>query len=351
MQETIKIAFCWSDISGYMIACWKALAAQPEIKLRIYAFGNNEQTDFNLQLAEGLDLQWVERSPDKKRLQRNVSEFSPDVAVLCGWFVPAYRHLATTESLKNRTKFVLAMDTPWWGTLRQQLARMALRGFVRKMDAVLTSGERSYQYARRLGAKNIYKFQYGVDVAKLSHNLAERPKRPWPKRFLYVGRYAQEKGISILMDAYRQYRNQSNDPWELHTCGKGYLENLLQGEGLINHGFVQPAEMDRIWQSSGCLILPSSFDPWPLIVVEACAAGLPVICTHESGSQVEVVKTWWNGLVIPAESKTSLSEAMFWMENNADDLEEMGERSLEQAKPYKADVWARKITNMIEEIL
>ncbi|MEQ8879857.1 MAG: glycosyltransferase family 4 protein [Cyclobacteriaceae bacterium] len=346
MPEALRIVFCWSDISGYMAACWKALAAHPEVDLRIYAFGNNDETNFNPELTKGLDILWVDRSPDQKKLEEEVCEYAPDVIVLCGWFVPAYRKLPSSNKLKL-TKFVLAMDTPWWGTLRQQLGRFALRGFIQKMDAVLTSGERSYQYARRLRAKNIYKFQYGVDVDRLSLNLKARRQKPWPKRFLYVGRYAPEKGIPLLMEAYREYRNQSEDPWELQACGKGLLEHLVKGDGVTNHGFVQPDEMDKTWQSSGCLILPSTFDPWPLIVVEACAAGLPVIVTHESGSQVEVVKTFWNGLVIPANDEKSLMEALLWIEKHHDRLPEMGKLALTQARPFAADAWADKLSDLI----
>ncbi|XOV91147.1 MAG: glycosyltransferase family 4 protein [Bacteroidota bacterium] len=348
MSKAIRIIFCWSDISGYMAACWKALSAQPQVELRIFAFGNNQETDFNFKLTEGLDIHWVDRDPDSKELQSQVSEFKPDVIILCGWFVPAYRQIATVPTLQNKVKFILAMDTPWWGTWRQQIGRIALKSFIRKMDAVITSGERSYQYASRLGAKNIAKIQYGVDVSSLQQHLEIRKRNPWPNRFLFVGRYAEEKGIRLLMAAYQTYRENTDAPWELITCGKGPLEFLITGEGVINLGFVQPNEMDKVWQQAGCLVLPSSFDPWPLIVVEACAAGLPVICTHESGSQVEVVKMFWNGLVIPANSQESLVEALLYMDNHIEELSTWGDRSFEQARPYSSKIWADKIIQLIE---
>lgn len=330
-----------------MAACWKALAAVPDIELYVYAFGNNNETDFDLSLTASLNITFVERDPDFKELNKQMHVINPEVIVLCGWFVPAYRKLGSQKSLRSSTRFILAMDTPWLGTIRQYLGILALRGFMKKMNAVITSGERSYQYAYRLGARSVTKIQYGVNVDNLQINLVERLKFTWPKRFLFVGRYAPEKGIHLLIDAYNAYRQKVTDPWELHTCGKGPLEGLLEGEGIINHGFVQPDEMQSIWKSVGCLILPSSFDPWPLTLVEACAAGLPVICTHKVGSQVEVVKMYWNGLVINDKDSSELTNSLVWAHRNRDTLPEMGKRSLVQAEPYSAKVWAKKILSLL----
>ncbi len=333
-----------------MSACWKALSAQAGVELRVYAFGNNQETAFDLGLTKGLDIHWVSRTPNKKELLQEVISWEPEVIVLCGWFVPAYRNLAFAKEFRTRPSFILTMDTPWQGTGRQQIGRLLLKNFISKMAAVMTSGERSYQYARRLGAHHIAKVQYGVDAAQLKVNYETRKRKQWPRKFLYIGRYAAEKGIDLLIPAYQNYRLKSEDPWELHTCGKGQIESLIQGEGIVNHGFVQPGSMNEVWQEAGCLVLPSTFDPWPLIVVEACAAGLPVICTHASGSQVEVVKMYWNGLVINENSVRAIAEALHWMHENHDSLPEMGRRSIHQAAPYEAKVWSEKFLHLISGI-
>lgn len=345
-----KILFCWSDISGYMVACWKALDRLDDIEVQIIAFSQSKQTSFENKMTEGLKITFVDREPEYKTIESTTEKFDPDVIVLCGWFVPAYKKLADKKSLLRHSTFILAMDTPWWGRPKQQVAPYFLRSFVKKMQAVITSGERSYQYAQRLGAKKIFKIQYGVDALMLKEAYLERKKTAWPKRFLFVGRYAQEKGIDILMKAYTSYRQASQDPWPLDTCGKGELENLLNEEGVNNHGFVQPIEMKKIWRDAGCLILSSTFDPWPLIVVEACAAGLPVIATHASGSQVEVVKMYYNGLVVNEGDSADLKKAMLWIQDHYHNLPKMGSRSLAQAEPYEAIIWAEKFMNMCESL-
>jgi glycosyltransferase involved in cell wall biosynthesis len=348
MSTIKKVLFCWSDISGYMVACWKALNQMDSIDLHMIAFEKSDQTAFQKEMTSELTIRFVNREPKPETISAMASQINPDVIVLCGWFVPAYKKLADDATLKENTKFILAMDTPWWGKSRQQLAPYVLKSFVKKMDAVITSGERSYQYAQRLGSKTIFKIQYGVDALKLKEAYYERIKSDWPKRFLFVGRFAEEKGIDVLVKSYREYRKEVTHPWPLDACGQGPLVDVLAIEGITNHGFVQPLDMIKNWEQAGCLVLASTFDPWPLIVVEACAAGLPVIVTHASGSQVEVVKVFYNGLVITEGSIEDLKNAMIWMHEHYNALSAMGYRSLSQAAPYDAQIWAQKFNYMLE---
>ena len=62
-----KVVFCWSDISGYMTACWRELQALAGIKLFVIAFQARTQTAFADELMQGiphrlLDLSERERA-------------------------------------------------------------------------------------------------------------------------------------------------------------------------------------------------------------------------------------------------------------------------------------------------
>ncbi len=336
-----KVVFCWSDISGYMVACWKALS-QAGVEVHVFAFERSKETSFDNSIAKGINVQFVERSPSFDQLRLDIIKINPDVLVLCGWFVPAYRKLFSAKSYLKDVKIIMAMDTPWLGTWRQRMGLLLLRKIISQVDCVLTSGERSYQYAKRIKSRRIIKGQYGVDVSKLKETLRFRKEAHWPRKFLFVGRYVEEKGIRQLVEAYKKYFALKPEAWELHACGQGPLKGLLSEEGIKDYGFVQPDDMLKVWSDSGCLIIPSSFDPWPLIVVEACAAGLPVICTHASGSQVEVVKMYWNGLVINENSVEDLFDALCWIHENEKQLPQMGMNSVAQAEPYSAQAWAHR---------
>jgi glycosyltransferase involved in cell wall biosynthesis len=349
-----KVVFCWADISGYMTACWRALQAIPEIEVFIIAFQARTQTAFADELMQGiphrlLDLQ--ERNKPEL-IEQLVSQENPDVVVLCGWFHSPYRQLAFSPRLQN-VSFIMGMDTPWWGNWKQYLAPLMLRSYLRRMAHVVVTGERSWQYARRLGIplKNISLGLYGIDYQVWSPLWEERQRSSWPRSFLFVGRYSHDKAIDILADAYQQYRLEVQDPWNLICCGKGELDSKLESQpGIDNLGFVQPNEMKDVWLNAGDFLIPSRFDPWPLALVEAAAAGLPVVCTQVCGSSVEVIRSGYNGLIIPADDTHALTKALLRIHNSDHDLPVWGKRAQVLAQAYSAEIWAERWLNIIKSV-
>jgi glycosyltransferase involved in cell wall biosynthesis len=350
-----KVVVCWSDISGYMAACWRALAAIPEIELFVIAFQAQTQTVFSDDLMKGIPCRLLNlEERDKPALiEQLVLKQHPDVVVLCGWFHKPYRQLAFSPRLQD-PKLIMCMDTPWWGNWKQYLTPWIFRSYLQRMAHFVVNGERSWQYARRLGVpiQNISSLgMCGVDYQTLSPLLSERSRSSWPRSFLFVGRYSQEKAIDILVAAYQEYRLQIPDPWNLVCCGKGELEFQLQAQpGIENRGFVQPSEMQDIWLKAGAFLLPSRFDPWPLALVEAAAAGLPVVCTQVCGSSVEVIRSEYNGIVIPVDDSHALAQALVKIHHNYEDLPIWGQRVQHFAEPYGAEPWAKRWLSIIEKL-
>ena len=63
----------------------------------------------------------------------------------------------------------------------------------------------------------------------------------------------------------------------------------MQGiEGVTDIGFVQPSRQPTVFSEHSAFILASHFDPWPLVIVEAAAAGLLIACTTACGSSDEI---------------------------------------------------------------
>lgn len=340
-----NVVFCWSDISGYMAACWRSLQQQPDINLKVVAFQARSETAFADELMEGIPCRLLdpEERQNSQLIKQTVLEAHPDIVVLCGWLHKPYRQLAFDPDLCH-VKFMMGMDTPWQGTWKQQFAPFALRAYIQRMAKVVVSGERSWQYAQRLGVPNaaIAKGLYSIDYKAWQLIWHQRTQKDWPRSFLFVGRYIHKKAIDHLVKAYQIYRTQVADPWPLVCCGQGPLEGLLQNQsGIKNYGFVQPADMLLLWQNAGAFLLPSRFDPWPLALVEAGASGLPIVCTDACGSAVEVVRSGYNGFIIPPDNLEQLVKALVKIHQRYDVLPQWGQRSQQLAAPYDAEVWAQ----------
>ena len=337
-----------------MAASWRALHQLPDINLHIIAFQACTQTAFSDQLMQGISCHLLDlKERQNARLIKDlVTAAKPDIIVISGWLHSPYRQLTFAPELSH-VPFVMGMDTPWWGTWKQYFAPYLLRSYLKRMERVMVAGERSWQYAYRLGIQpqKIIRGLYGVDYDTWSPLWAQRLEQGWSRSFLFIGRYAQDKAIDVLVKAYSKYRSQVSDPWKLVCCGKGEMASQLEGQiGINNQGFMQPTEMPDLWRDAGALILPSRFDPWPLSLVEAAATGLPIICTDACGSAVEVVRPGYNGLVIPPEDPQALTQAILTLHHNYTNLPTWGKRSQQLAAPYGAKIWAQRWQELINDI-
>lgn len=358
----MKIVVCWSNISGYMAACWRELAARPGVDLFVLAFGKLEgwDTAFNSRnIMEGIPhrLLSAKEQTDAKLVRQTVLAERPDVVFISGWSHSAYRRLVLNPTFSH-IRFVLCMDNPRRYTLRQTLGKIKLRRFLQRIDCVFVPGERSWQLAKYLGMeeKQIKRgCTYGVDYARFSplYHKRESLDNGWPRRFLFIGRYVEIKGIEVLLTAYEQYRRSVEDPWPLICCGMGPMaEKIRYTEGATDKGFQQPDAIRELFLlNSGVLVLPSLHDAWPLTIVEGCAAGLPIVCSEACGSAVELVRPYYNGLTTPTADPDALTKSLSWMHEHHDELPEMGRRSIGMAAPYSAEYWADRVLNAVEEIL
>ncbi len=356
----MRIVICWASISGYMAACWRALAATPGVELLIVCprSGNPGSADFSASIVQGLNCRIVteEQAADFEFVGGVVTEYRPQVVVIGGWLFPAFVQLASHPPLQG-ARFILAIDTPYRGTLRQHLGRFAHRRFFGRIDRVVVAGERAWQLARRLGfgESKIQRGTYGVDYDRLLPLFSRRLEQPggWPRRFLFMGRYHEQKGIVHLLEGYSRYRAAVSDPWPLTTCGAGPLTDLVRKAnppGVTDQGFVQPPDQPAVLVSHGAFVLASVNDPWPLVVVESCAAGLPVLCTEACGSAVELVRTYYNGLTCATADPDALAAGLRWLHEHDDLLPEFGRRSTLFAAAYSAEQWAIRWSQMWADV-
>lgn len=354
----MKVVICWTHISGYMTSCWRALSALGDVDYALLAFQSNTggSIAFEDSLVQGLPVRLLTpaEQADAALVRSLVLAHKPDIVVIPGWFHAPYVALARGPELSH-AKFIMTMDTPRRDTLRQRLGRFKIAWLINRLSRIFVAGERAWQLAKVLGAPEtkIRRGMYGVDYAALSPLLEQRLNQPggWPRKFLFTGRYVEDKAIDILMDGYARYRARSRDPWPLTCCGAGPLAHLLTGrEGVTNLGFVQPSDQHRIMAEHGVFVLPSRYDPWPLAIVEAAAAGLPVVHSEACGSAVEVVRNYHSGRGIATGDVDALADALLWCDSHADESPEMGRHAQPLAEPYSAQAWALRWRAVFNEL-
>jgi len=129
----------------------------------------------------------------------------------------------------------------------------------------------------------------------------------------HVGRFAPPKNHALLIEAFAQVR--SDAPLYLLLVGSGELENAVREQvaGLGLQGRVRflgvRADVADILRASDVFVLSSRWEGNPMSVMEAMAAGLPVVSTAVGGVP-ELVREGETGLLVPSEDAGALAQAL-----------------------------------------
>jgi glycosyltransferase involved in cell wall biosynthesis len=146
----------------------------------------------------------------------------------------------------------------------------------------------------------------GIDPGKL---LASRPKQP--RRILVVARMLRRKGVRYVLEALQ------GDPgeYELNVVGDGpefpALRSLAERLGVKAQftGWLDNAspELRGLYETSSVFVLASEAENFPVVLLEAMAAGLAIVTTHATGC-AEVVGD--AALLVPPRDAPALRAAL-----------------------------------------
>jgi glycosyltransferase involved in cell wall biosynthesis len=132
---------------------------------------------------------------------------------------------------------------------------------------------------------------------------------------LFVGRLSGEKGVDLLVGAWRRVRPSG---LRLLVVGEGPLRADLErhgSQGVSFLGQVAPADVRRLMLSARALVFPSVwYEGQPLVLLEALAAGLPILA-HDTGGVIETagdgahrVESWEESLTEILRIETTLDD-------------------------------------------
>lgn len=340
-----RIVFLYTELAEYIKVCMDRLAASG-VEVHVFAYPVNPEAPFQFDF-ENTDCAYYQRSDfSDSELAEKVKKLDPQAIVCSGWVDKGY--LNVCRKMKKDCRTVLALDTQIEGGLKAQLSFSRAKALYRSIftDAWVP-GEPQLQYAKKLGFKTdrIFTGFYTADVSKWGKLGAELPLKPFPKRFVFVGRYVDFKGVNELWDAFERI---AGSGWELFCAGQGILfPKRKEYPGIHHLGFVQPVDLDKFVAAGGVFILPSHKEPWGVVLHEFAAAGYPLISSSKVGAATAFLEPGKNGYLFEPGSTDELEKVLLAITELTDDtLIEMGRRSKELAARISIDSWlitARKI--------
>jgi len=230
---------------------------------------------------------------------------------------------------------------------------------IRNADLLTSIGSSTRREYKAIGARsaNIVDIPNGVDCKRFESDYEDvRVKLnldPGAKLLLSVGRYHPKKGYEYLVEAMPEIaKNCENVKCLLVGKRLDTLKPLIEKKGIqnsillveeqaFNPGSNSAIDLKKmpndflynIYRSSDLYISPSLIEGFALTIIEAMAAGLPIVATQVEGNE-DAVKNGQNGLFIPPKNPEALAKCVIELVNNDARRAVYAKKSKEMSEKY-----------------
>lgn len=259
-----------------------------------------------------------------KRMGEALEAVAPDVVLSQGFCVwqgigrfseKLITHPHGLEMFQGLTRKERALGAPF---------RMALRHIVRRSHAVVSLGGKLtgiLEGVARGSACKVVVIPNAVDVPEEEGALGSAHDKsnnatdhvPGPLVLLFVGRFAFNKGIDVLLEvAKRLVAEGKGNEVRFDLAGTGPLYQGIKAEGVPPNvsllGRVDDAELVSLYSTCDALVLPTRFEGMPTVVLEAMAQAKPVFVSDVGATAEQVDRL--NGYLLPPGDVEALHQAI-----------------------------------------
>lgn len=276
---------------------------------------------------------------------RSINETKPDVLIGDGFY--QWTSFALAYRLRYKTPLVVCYERTFHTERHVQKIRTLYRqGVSRFIDAMAVNGKLSLEYTKYLGMPEdrITTGQMVADVEDLkakafaqTQEEKDALRKKWGNEdimFIIASQLIERKGLRELLQAWRLLEKTTPGSYRLVLVGGGSLEGDLQSTadtyGLNQVSIIGAIDYDQIasyYAAADVFVMPTLEDNWSLVVPEAMACGLPVLCSKYNGCYPELIESGGNGWVFdPLDEQDTFLSLKRCVENR-EDLKMMGARS------------------------
>ncbi|WP_309043894.1 glycosyltransferase [Marinobacter sediminicola] len=302
------------------------------------------------------------------RIRKRVRAFHPDIVHLhhpfwlgsLGLFMARRLKVPAIYTYHTRLEHY-AHFVPLPGLIFRNLISHALiKRFANKCDGVIVPTYSTEEYLRMIGVKTptfvqptgieYTRFQAVTDeeITELRQTLNLKNETV----FVSVSRLSNEKNIDFMIEAIGRLHQESTKPFHFLMIGEGHqkerLQNKIQELGLEDQitlvGAVPPEKMATWYRLGDAFLFASKSETQGMVILEAMAAGLPVVAVRSSGID-DVVRHGINGFKTPERQDLWCAQVKKLLED-----EELRNTLSEQALAFSKDFSVEQFASNVREI-
>jgi glycosyltransferase involved in cell wall biosynthesis len=323
-------------------------------------------TDYNgakVITVGGFPLPWYPElrfTPPSLTVYRELQAFKPDIAHFFHPVTIGIPGLAMAKSLNIATLISFHLDFARlahhmnYGPINlgfmEGIADYLTKVIFNWGDYTLAPSKQIQRQMWDLGIDDVGLWKRGVDSERFNPNFYSDTMRqemsdgnPDDILLLYVGRLSHEKQLQDLRPVLDNLPNA-----RLILVGDGpyrsELEKLFAGTKTKFMGYMGGEALSQVYASADIFVFPSSLETFGLVVVEAMAAGLPIVSSQVGGIP-DVIEEGKTGYTFPIGDIAGLQAGIEKISQNRDIMKQMGRNARAYAEPQ---TWGHMMDELIE---
>lgn len=243
------------------------------------------------------------------------------------------------------------------GRILTGLKQSAMRFLLRRSHRVIGMGTAAVNAYRERGAspEKLSMLPYCCDVERYARaepdavrQIRERFDLDEKTVFLFSGQMIERKGVDVALRAFAKVAEQRPDVAIL-LLGDGPLRESYEStvpaelKGRVHFtGFLDQAELPAFFAAADVFVFPSRHDGWGVVVNEACAAGLPVLVSKQTGAALDLVNDNVNGYRLDCEDVDGFAAKMLGFCEHPEQIERFGKKSREIVRRFSTEEGAAR---------
>ncbi|MEK4947773.1 glycosyltransferase family 4 protein [Carnobacterium sp. FSL W8-0810] len=158
------------------------------------------------------------------------------------------------------------------------------------------------------------------------------------KMIVTAGRFVYQKGFERLIKSYVPIAKKYPD-WTLRIYGSGYdyelMRETINRYNLYNHVFLFPSSKNILHEfgKASIFVLPSRFEPFGMVVIEAMSVGLPIV-SYDSYGPAKIIEDGKDGFIVEMDNEKELKNKISQLIENKKLRKKMGEEAINKADYY-----------------
>lgn len=229
-----------------------------------------------------------------------------------------YDQIETAKTLKKYSSKAIIYHGPYYCAFNKRYNMynkmfdiLYLRGIRKRKPIIFTKSKLAMEYLQSKGLAVKDFVGVGLDKNQLHKNVEEN--NPYEtliegdkKNLLYIGKLEERRNVIFLLECLKELVK-LNDDYRLIMVGNGeatYKEKVFEfiksndlEKYVVYKEKIEQMYLPYIYKNSEIFLLPTSFEIWGMVLMEAMLCNCPVVTTFNGGSS-SLIKNGYNGMII-----------------------------------------------------